>query len=150
RRAEHTFPDAHRFEHVWPDNTLRAKDDAEQREVTQHQRERRARPPSGLRSLVLKNRRCAVRHQMIDVPVVSRVSNPCYFMPMPSSSIQTHGELEPGLEQEWLLTNGTGSFASGTVVGCNTRRYHGLLCAATQPPVGRVMMLNRIGEIVKL
>src|SRR5947207_15201092 len=71
-------------------------------------------------------------------------------MPMPSYSIETYGELQPGVQQEWLLTNGTGSFASGTVVGCNTRRYHGLLCAATQPPVGRVMMLSRIGEIVKL
>ena len=55
------------------------------------------------------------------------------------------GELEPGLEQEWLLTNGTGSFACGTVVGCNTRRYHGLLCAATQPPVGRAMMDGKTG-----
>jgi predicted glycogen debranching enzyme len=61
-------------------------------------------------------------------------------------SIETYGELEPHLAQEWLLTNGMGSFASGTVVGCNTRRYHGLLCAATVPPVGRMMMLNRVAE----
>src|ERR1700760_4385603 len=65
-------------------------------------------------------------------------------------SIETYGELHPGLEQEWLLTNGLGGFASSTVVGCNTRRYHGLLCAATNPPVGRMMLLNRIGEILKL
>jgi len=63
-------------------------------------------------------------------------------------SIETYGELEPHLTQEWLLTNGMGSFASGTVVGCNTRRYHGLLCAATVPPVGRMMMLNRVAETV--
>ena len=43
----------------------------------------------------------------------------------------------PHLEEEWLITNGSGGFASGTLVGCNTRRYHGLLCAATNPPVGR-------------
>jgi predicted glycogen debranching enzyme len=38
----------------------------------------------------------------------------------------------------------------GTVVGCNTRRYHGVLCAATLPPVGRMMTLNRVGEILYL
>src|ERR1700760_1171600 len=65
-------------------------------------------------------------------------------------SIETYGELHPGLEQEWLLTNGLGGFASSTVVGCNTRRYHGLLCAATKPPVGRVMGLSRVGEILHL
>jgi predicted glycogen debranching enzyme len=63
-------------------------------------------------------------------------------------SIETHGQLRPYLEREWLLTNGLGSFASSTIVGCNTRRYHGLLCAATLPPVGRIMALNRIGEMV--
>jgi predicted glycogen debranching enzyme len=65
-------------------------------------------------------------------------------------SIETRGELEPHLQEEWLITNGLGGFASGTVVGCNTRRYHGLLCAAMTPPVGRVMMLNRLGEIIRL
>src|SRR5665213_1485751 len=65
-------------------------------------------------------------------------------------SIDTNGQLVPHLKQEWLLTNGLGGFASSTVVGCNTRRYHGLLCAATLPPVGRVMTLNRLGEILCL
>lgn len=65
-------------------------------------------------------------------------------------SIETHGELHPFLNSEWLLTNGIGGFASSSVVGCNTRRYHGLLCAATLPPVGRIMMLNRIGELLYL
>jgi predicted glycogen debranching enzyme len=69
---------------------------------------------------------------------------------MPLYTIETRGELQPHIEQEWLLTNGLGGFASSTVVGCNIRRYHGLLCAATLPPVGRVMLLNRIGEILKL
>jgi len=67
---------------------------------------------------------------------------------MPDYSFETYGELSPAIEQEWLLTNGTGAYASGTVVGCNTRRYHGLLCATTLPPVGRVMLLNRVAEIV--
>lgn len=61
-------------------------------------------------------------------------------------SIETYGQLEPHFHREWLLTNGAGAFASGTIVGCNTRRYHGLLCAATVPPVGRIMSLNRIAE----
>lgn len=64
--------------------------------------------------------------------------------------IETGGLLHPHLSREWLLTNGLGAFASSTVIGCNTRRYHGLLCAAITPPVGRMMMLNRIGEIVLL
>jgi predicted glycogen debranching enzyme len=68
---------------------------------------------------------------------------------LPLYSIDTHGELNPHLEQEWLLTNGLGGYAQGTVVGCNTRRYHGLLCAATLPPVGRMMLLNRVGEILR-
>jgi predicted glycogen debranching enzyme len=69
---------------------------------------------------------------------------------MPLYSIETYGELRPHLQQEWLVTNGIGGFASGTIVGCNARRYHGLLCAALMPPVGRFMMLNRMGEILKV
>jgi predicted glycogen debranching enzyme len=65
-------------------------------------------------------------------------------------AIETYGELRPHLEEEWLITNGLGGYAAGTVVGCNTRRYHGLLCAATIPPVGRVMLLSRLGEILCL
>src|SRR5438046_8846572 len=64
--------------------------------------------------------------------------------------IQTNGELEPALHQEWVLTNGIGSFTGSSIVGANTRRSHGLLCAATQPPLGRVMTLRRTGEILKL
>lgn len=56
--------------------------------------------------------------------------------------------LEPHVSLEWLLTNGIGGFAMGTAAGCNTRRYHGLLCAAALPPVGRVMALARVGEKV--
>ena len=62
----------------------------------------------------------------------------------------THGELHPYLNFEWILTNGRGAFASSSVVGCNRRRYHGLLCAAANPPVGRMIALSRVGEIVHL
>ncbi len=67
---------------------------------------------------------------------------------MPLYEIETNGQLQPHLQQEWLLTNGLGGFAASTIVGCNTRRYHGLLCAATLPPVGRIMALSRLGEIL--
>ena len=47
---------------------------------------------------------------------------------------------------EWLVTNGLGGYASGTVAGVNTRRYHGLLVAALPNPIGRLVMLNHLGE----
>jgi predicted glycogen debranching enzyme len=68
---------------------------------------------------------------------------------MPLYSIETQGQLQPFLAREWLLTNGLGSFTSSTIVGCNTRRYHGLLVAATNPPVGRMMALSRLGELIQ-
>src|SRR5256885_975401 len=67
---------------------------------------------------------------------------------MPMTAIDTFGQLEPFNQTEWLLTNGLGGFAFGTVVGCNTRRYHGLLIAATKPPVGRVPLLSRFGASI--
>jgi predicted glycogen debranching enzyme len=48
--------------------------------------------------------------------------------------------------QEWLETNGLGGFASSTAAGMNTRRYHGLLTAATKPPVGRFVLLSKLEE----
>jgi predicted glycogen debranching enzyme len=51
------------------------------------------------------------------------------------------GDLDQSLRREWLVTNGLGGFASGTIAGCQTRRYHGLLIAAEKPPVGRTMFL---------
>jgi glycogen debranching enzyme len=65
-------------------------------------------------------------------------------------TIDTFGQLQPFLRREWLLTNGLGGYASGTVVGCNIRKYHGLLIAATIPPVGRMNTLSRLGERVIL
>ncbi|MEM1445785.1 MAG: amylo-alpha-1,6-glucosidase [Planctomycetota bacterium] len=59
-------------------------------------------------------------------------------------------DVERFLQREWVLTSGDGSFAMGTALGCNTRRYHGLLVAATQPPVGRVLALNQVFETLVL
>jgi predicted glycogen debranching enzyme len=50
------------------------------------------------------------------------------------------------LEREWLVTNGLGGYASGTIAGLATRRFHGLLIAALPAPFGRTMMLNELGE----
>jgi len=50
--------------------------------------------------------------------------------------------------REWLETNGLGSFASGTVSGANTRRYHGLLVASLQPPVQRFVLISKLEETI--
>jgi predicted glycogen debranching enzyme len=55
-------------------------------------------------------------------------------------------DLEEARKLEWLETNGLGGFSSSTVIGLNTRRYHGLLTAATKPPVGRLVLLSKIEE----
>ncbi|MGA7928707.1 MAG: glycogen debranching enzyme N-terminal domain-containing protein, partial [Candidatus Sulfotelmatobacter sp.] len=60
------------------------------------------------------------------------------------------GDLDAALRHEWLETNGLGGFASSTIVGLNTRRYHGLLVAATQPPVGRYVLLSKLEETLLL
>src|SRR5437868_13954937 len=56
------------------------------------------------------------------------------------------GDVDAAVGREWLETNGIGGFASSTIIGLNTRRYHGLLVAATKPPVGRVVMLSKLEE----
>jgi predicted glycogen debranching enzyme len=58
------------------------------------------------------------------------------------------GDLAVAEAREWLVTNGIGGYASGTVAGSQTRRYHGLLVAALQPPVGRTQLASAIDEIV--
>jgi predicted glycogen debranching enzyme len=56
--------------------------------------------------------------------------------------------LDLALSREWLETNGLGGFASSTLIGLNTRRYHGLLTASTTPPTGRVLLLSKLEETV--
>lgn len=59
------------------------------------------------------------------------------------------GNLDAGVAREWIVTNGIGGFASGTVAGCATRRYHGLLVAALLPPGGRTHLVGGLDEIVR-
>lgn len=56
------------------------------------------------------------------------------------------GNLASALEREWLETNGLGGFASSTIIGLNTRRYHGLVIAALKPPVERYVLLSKVEE----
>ncbi|OPX85451.1 MAG: Amylo-alpha-1,6-glucosidase [Pelotomaculum sp. PtaB.Bin104] len=53
---------------------------------------------------------------------------------------------ERGIEKEWLVTNGIGGYASSTLIGANTRKYHGLLIAAHTPPGRRVVHLVKLDE----
>jgi predicted glycogen debranching enzyme len=57
-------------------------------------------------------------------------------------------DLDQASRREWLETNGLGGFASSTIAGLNTRRYHGLLVVATRPPVGRSVLLSKLEEAV--
>ncbi len=63
---------------------------------------------------------------------------------------QGGARLEELMRREWLVTNGLGGYASGTVAGAATRRYHGLLVAALPGPLGRVVMLNHLSEQLRL
>lgn len=57
--------------------------------------------------------------------------------------------LEAAERREWLVTNGIGGYASGTIAGLLTRRYHGLLVAALKPPLGRNLLVTKIDEITE-
>src|SRR5437660_4330668 len=68
---------------------------------------------------------------------------------MPWSAAQM-AHPEPLLTREWLVTNALGGYASGTVAGVPTRRYHGLLIAALPAPLGRTVMLGYVTELLHL
>lgn len=70
--------------------------------------------------------------------------------PLAISNPLTQRGLNHALASEWLRTNRRGAYSAGTILGCNTRRYHGLLVAATQPPLGRVLALSNVMEQVMI
>ena len=74
-------------------------------------------------------------------------SEPTRIIRHPHDAIE--GE-DPPPRREWLVTNGLGGYASGTVAGVVTRRYHGLLVASLPAPLGRIVMLNHLLERVRL
>ncbi len=57
--------------------------------------------------------------------------------------------LERDISKEWLITNGIGGYASSTIIGCNTRKYHGLLVAPLNPPALRYVILSKIDESIE-
>ena len=58
--------------------------------------------------------------------------------------------LEEGITKEWIITNGIGGFASSTIIGCNTRKYHGLLIAPLTPPARRYLILSKLDESIEI
>src|ERR1700730_16332241 len=55
---------------------------------------------------------------------------------------------DQAIQNEWLETNGLGGWSSSTIIGCNTRRYHGLLVAATVPPAERMALISKLDETI--
>jgi len=58
--------------------------------------------------------------------------------------------LEKGTKREWLITNGLGGYSSSTVIGINTRKYHGLLVAPLIPPAMRYLILSKVDESITI
>ena len=58
--------------------------------------------------------------------------------------------LEEGLKREWIITNGIGGFCSSTILGANTRKYHGLLIAPLNPPARRFLVLSKVDESIEI
>ena len=58
--------------------------------------------------------------------------------------------LEEGLKREWIITNGIGGYSSSTVIGANTRKYHGLLVAPLMPPGNRQLILSKLDESIEI
>ena len=56
------------------------------------------------------------------------------------------GDLSVVSKREWLVSNGIGGYASGTLANVLSRRYHGLLMAALEPPLGRTLLLAKLDE----
>lgn len=59
-------------------------------------------------------------------------------------------ELKSALQKEWLITNGIGGYSSSTIIGANTRRYHGLLVAPLNPPAQRYLILSKLDESLQV
>ncbi|MDH5623506.1 MAG: glycogen debranching enzyme N-terminal domain-containing protein, partial [Candidatus Bathyarchaeota archaeon] len=59
-------------------------------------------------------------------------------------------DFDEAVRREWLVTNGIGGYASSTVLGINTRKYHGLLVAAFNPPVDRWVLFTKLDEEIRI
>jgi len=86
------------------------------------------------------------------VPADERQDLPDRSMPWPEELVEEAPVAQPAalVRREWLVTNSRGGYASGTLAGIPTRRYHGLLVAALPAPVGRTLMLGQLSEVLRL
>lgn len=69
---------------------------------------------------------------------------------MPHITAETLQSWDEASRREWLLTNGIGGYASSSLAGANTRRYHGLLVPAFEPPLGRAVVFSKLEEEVRV
>ena len=58
--------------------------------------------------------------------------------------------LKEGLSKEWIITNGIGGYSSSTILGINTRKYHGLLIVPLSPPARRFLVLSKLDESIEI
>jgi predicted glycogen debranching enzyme len=78
-----------------------------------------------------------------------RIKSPASVIRPPSSvvfGLELTSDFLSASRREWLVTNGLGGWASGTVSGANTRRYHGLFVPALQPPLGRAVLVSKLND----
>ncbi|MBP3502764.1 MAG: glycogen debranching enzyme N-terminal domain-containing protein [Clostridia bacterium] len=59
-------------------------------------------------------------------------------------------DFEDAIKKEWIITNGLGGFASSTIIGANTRKYHGLLVAPLNPPAQRYLLVSKVDESINI
>ncbi|MDI6904626.1 MAG: amylo-alpha-1,6-glucosidase [Candidatus Bathyarchaeia archaeon] len=73
-------------------------------------------------------------------------------MKLPSITLsrETLSKFEEAIQKEWIITNGLGGYASSTVLGINTRKYHGMLVAAFHPPIDRRVCLAKLDEEISI
>ncbi len=76
----------------------------------------------------------------------SKKRNGMNFLDIGHSDLQ---DFDQAVRREWLITNGLGGYASGTVGEANTRRYHGALVEALQPPLGRIVTVAKLGVTLR-
>jgi len=71
---------------------------------------------------------------------------------LPRINIQPNilSNLDKAIQMEWIITNGLGGYASSTILGINTRKYHGLLVAAFNPPTDRRVLLTKLDEEIEI
>ncbi|MEM2466133.1 MAG: amylo-alpha-1,6-glucosidase [Candidatus Bathyarchaeia archaeon] len=72
------------------------------------------------------------------------------FTPTISLSGKVFSNVDDSLQKEWIITNGLGGYASSTVLGINTRKYHGVLVAAFHPPRNRMVCVAKLDEELKI